>query len=166
MLVEDNIYSYRTKPEFNIFSLLIQNNSTFLTTSLRHRLSLKHLPFSRHGVRCFFLQILLEKKMTYVERTFFPVFLHFLPFSFSQKFGYFVFRYSREHFRHFLEFIHSRLATVARLPCLYLETGCDCILILGQYNCIPSIWYITASSKFGQCQPPGYEKINRGFRAN
>ena len=79
------------------------------------------------------------------------VFLHFLPFSFSQEFGYFVFRYSREHFRHFLEFIHSRLASAARLPCLYLETGCDCIL--GQYTCIPSIWYITASSKFGQCQP-------------
>ena len=66
MQVEENIYSYHMKPEFNIFSLLIQNNSTFLTTSPRRRLSLKHLPVSRHGFRiksvCFFLQILLEKK--------------------------------------------------------------------------------------------------------
>ena len=154
MQVEDNIYSYHMKPEFNIFSLLIQNNFTFLTTSPRHRLSLKHLRFSRNGVRIksdVFSCRYSSKKDDIRRANIFSVFLHFLPFSFSQKFGYFVFRYSREHFRHFLEFIHSRLATVARLPCLYLETGCDCIL--GQYTCIPSIWYITASSKFGQCQP-------------
>ena len=119
------------KLEFNIFSLVIQNNSTFLMTSPRRRLSLKHLPVSRHGFRIksdVFSCLYSSKKgdITDISRAnIFRVFLHFLPFSFSQKFGYFVFRYSREHFRHFLEFIHSRLASVARLPCLYLETGCD-----------------------------------------
>ena len=91
-------------------------------------LSLKHLPVSRYGfrnkIRCFFSCRYSSKGRWHPSSLhFLPYSCIFFPFSFSQKFGYFVFRYHREHCRHpFLEFIHSRLATVARLLCLYLET--------------------------------------------
>ena len=79
------------KPNSIIVSLFIQNSFKFLT-SLPPRRPIFYFSAQFQDVKTgFFLQILLKKLITSIEQYVLHI-LAFLPFSFRQKFSYFVLR--------------------------------------------------------------------------